>query len=464
MSSLIISKTEKNKPLLLLNGFNYTIDRSTDKKTYWKCEYSRTVKCKGRVHTDLNQTTILSDSTEHNHPASAVNVEIRLFQENIRTRAVNTTESTQHVVDHCLSNASDQMVARLPNFKYVKRTVQRQRQKNDLPKIPQDKSFAVVPPSLTITTRDEPFLQFDSGSGDHRVLIFASPNQLDILSEAEEILIDGTFKVTPTIFTQLYTIHGVYRNGVFPLVFALLSDKQQQTYQKLINELRRLCPSWNPKSVMVDFEKAAINAFEATFNSTANQISISGCFFHLQKSILRKIQDLGWKSNYETDSKFAYDVNKIGALAFLQPGDVQQGFDDLYGALPSTFEPLLDYFEDTYIGRRKPNGRATPRYPIGLWNMHRRTLDDAMRTNNQAEAWHRRFNSVIDCEHPSLWVFIQSLRKEENYIHCQIVKVNAGQSSQQSKKYLDYNKRLKTLLLSPHSTILRQIESVALNM
>ena len=321
-----------------------------------------------------------------------------------------------------------------------------------------------MPSSLTITTRDEPFLQFDSGPGDHRILIFASPNQLDILSGAEEILIDGTFKVTPTIFTQLYTIHGVYRNGVFPLVFALLSDKQQQTYQKLINELRRLCPSWSPKSVMVNFEKAAINAFEATFNSTTNPISISGCFFHLQKSILRKVQDLGWKSNYETDSKFAYDVNKIGALAFLQPGDVQQGFDDLYGALSSTFEPLLDYFEDTYIGRRKPNGRATPRYPIDLWNMHRRTLDDAMRTNNQAEAWHRRFNSVIDCEHPSLWVFIQSLRKEENYIHCQIVKVNAGQSSQQSKKYLDYNKRLKTLLLSPHSTILRQIESVALNM
>lgn len=50
-------------------------------------------------------------------------------------------------------------------------------------------------------------------------------------------------------------------------------------------------------------------------------------------------QDRGWKTNYENDSKFAYDVSKIGALAFLQPGDVQQGFDDLYGALPSTFEP-----------------------------------------------------------------------------------------------------------------------------
>lgn len=96
--------------------------------------------------------------------------------------------------------------------------------------------------------------------------------------------------------------------------------------------------------------------------------------------------------------------------------------------------------------------------------MHRRTLEGAMRTNNQAEAWHRRINAIIDCEHPSLWVFIQCLQKEQNYIHCQIVKVNAGQSSQFSKKYLDYNKRLKNLLNFPHEGLLYQIENVALNL
>ena len=136
----------------------------------------------------------------------------------------------------------------------------------------------------------------------------------------------------------------------------------------------------------------------------------------------------------------------------------------MYNSLPSTFEPLLDYFEDNYIGRRKPNGRAKPRYPVELWNVHDRTLGDSMRTNNQVESWHRRLSSVIECEHPSLWVFIQKIQKEENYIHCQIVKINAGQSTQPTKKYLDYNKRLKALLTSPHSTILKQIECIALNL
>jgi hypothetical protein len=170
------------------------------------------------------------------------------------------------------------------------------------------------------------------------------------------------------------------------------------------------------------------------------------------------------KTNYETNVEFAHNVNKIGALAFLPPNDVPQGFDDLYSSVPSQLEPLLDYFEDNYIGRRRPNGRATPRYPIELWNMRERTLQNAMRTNNNAEAWHRRFNSVIDCEHPSLWIFIQSIQKEENYIHCQLVKTNTGQSSQSSKKYLDYSKRLKALLVTPHSSLLRQLEFLAHNL
>ena len=39
----------------------------------------------------------------------------------------------------------------------------------------------------------------------------------------------------------------------------------------------------------------------------------------------------------------------------------------------------MDYFEDTYIGRRRSNGRATPRFPIDLWNMHFRTINELMR-------------------------------------------------------------------------------------
>ncbi|CAF1040298.1 unnamed protein product [Didymodactylos carnosus] len=464
MSAITISTTERNKPLLMFNGYNYTVDKTTDEKTYWKCAHCRTIKCKGRIHTDVNNTTVLLENSDHNHPPSAVSNEVRSFEDKVRSRAVNTNESTQDVINNCLKNVSDQMVARIPDFKHIKRNIQRQRQKNDFPPIPHDKNFNTIPAELTTTMRHDKFLQFDSGPGDNRLIIFSSTDQLKILEDTEEVFIDGTFKVTPVIFYQLYTIHGVYRNNVFPLVFALLPDKYQRTYQRIINELVHICPLWNPKSIMVDFEKAAINAFQGSFVTSTNQATISGCFFHLQNSIQRKVQELGLKKAYENDSNFAYDVNKIAALAFLQPSEVSQGFDELYLSLPPILQPLMDYFEDTYIGRRRPNGRATPRFPIELWNMHQRTINHSMRTNNSAEAWHRRLNSVIQCQHPSLWIFIESIQKEENYIHCQIVKINAGQNSNPSKKYMDYGKRLKQLLLAPHPTVLKQLEGLARNL
>ncbi len=76
------------------------------------------------------------------------------------------------------------------------------------------------------------------------------------------------------IFAQLHTIYGVYRKDVLPLVCVLIADKQQQTYQRLINKLRHLCPSYNPKIITIDFEKAAINTLHGTFIITINLVTV----------------------------------------------------------------------------------------------------------------------------------------------------------------------------------------------
>ena len=196
MSTLTLSKTQKNKPLLLCNGFSYTIDKSGNEKTYWKCEYARNLKCKGRLHTDGSNSVVLHETNNHNHPGSAVSTEIRIFEEKIRDRAANHTENTQSIIDHCLTTLSDQAVARLPEFKHIKRNIQHARIKNDLPKIPHDRTFAQIPDKLMVTKRNSAFLQFDSGSGDDRLLIFSSNDQLELLGTGEELLVDGTFKVS----------------------------------------------------------------------------------------------------------------------------------------------------------------------------------------------------------------------------------------------------------------------------
>ncbi|CAF3403430.1 unnamed protein product [Rotaria socialis] len=82
------------------------------------------------------------------------------------------------------------------------------------------------------------------------------------------------------------------------------------------------------------------------------------------------VKDLGFKTNYEQDPVFAHHVHQIAALAFLQPNDVSQDFDDLYNSLPQMLHPLLDYFEDTYLGRNRTQGRAKPMIEIDFQNTH----------------------------------------------------------------------------------------------
>jgi hypothetical protein len=69
-----------------------------------------------------------------------------------------------------------------------------------LPPAPTDLTFS-IPPLFS------DFLLFDSGPGPHRLLMFGDIMLLDGLARADLWLADGTFKVVPSIFYQLYTIH-----------------------------------------------------------------------------------------------------------------------------------------------------------------------------------------------------------------------------------------------------------------
>ena len=180
--------------------------------------------------------------------------------------------------------------------------------------------------------------------------------------------------------------------------------------------------------------------------------------------LLLSFQDLGLKTNYEQDPAFAHHVNKIAALAFIEPDHVGDAFENLCSSLPQILQPLLDYFEDTYVGRRQRQGRSKPMFEIELWNMHQRTTDQLMRTNNSAEAWHRRLSSVIQSQHPTLWSFVESLQNEEHFIHCQIIKLNAGQKVEPNKKHLDYSARLRNLIINPQPTLLQQLSGLAHNL
>ena len=159
------------------------------------------------------------------------------------------------------------------------------------------------------------------------------------------------------------------------------------------------------------------------------------------------------------------------ALAFLPPGEVVQGFEDLNDHIRINYQGevdnLLEYFEDTYIGRHRRNAlRRTAMFPVVLWNMFHRTDEELPRTNNSVEGWHRSFQAHVSSSHPIFWKFLQVLQNEENHIRVKIIQNEVGHPAEpQRRRYLDCNCRILAIVDDfPNREILPYLRSIEHNL
>ena len=140
-----------------------------------------------------------------------------------------------------------------------------------LPPAPTDLSFT-IPPIFTN------FLLFDSGPGPNRILMFGDLLLLDGLARVDLWLADGTFKVVPSIFYQLYSIHFEFVKGMsLAAVYFLLQNKTRDTYDAALTQLKAMIPLADPKRILTDFQTAAMSAFETAYPSVQVQVVTSTC-------------------------------------------------------------------------------------------------------------------------------------------------------------------------------------------
>ncbi|KII71404.1 hypothetical protein RF11_11510 [Thelohanellus kitauei] len=114
--------------------------------------------------------------------------------------------------------------------------------------------------------------------------------------------------------------------------------------------------------------------------------------------------------------------------------------------LINTFRPILDYFEDNFVGRFHRTARSVPRFAIEIWNQYDRVMNNLGRTNNNIEEWHRAFSSLAFARHPKISVFLEVLKNEQNISDLKINTLHSitqRQSTQQ--RFLD--RRIKTPVL-----------------
>ena len=82
----------------------------------------------------------------------------------------------------------------------------------------------------------------------------------------------------------MYSIHGSVGGKSVPLVYALLPNKKQTSYEELFRVVDQHVSN-KPTHITIDFEKGAENALALVFPSC--QIMV--CFFHLKKAIWKHI-------------------------------------------------------------------------------------------------------------------------------------------------------------------------------
>lgn len=428
---------------------------------HWRCTVD---KCKGRLATPLEyRECVPVEQGMHSHPPDPAKIEVRKVEERVKETAANTQDTPRTIVQNALGGVSPEIAERIGSATNLAATVRRKRKREDnLPRAPRNQEDLRIPPQYRRIDGEE-FLKYDNEDFERRIIIFATNTMLALLVQSSHWMSDGTFKISPSLFFQIYTIHAIVRDNVIPCVYVLLPNKTRQTYREMWQELLHLEPRLSPRSIQIDFEASARSAIQDVFPN----ITVTGCFFHLGQAVYRKLVDQGLKEQYANDVSVRRFTKMLMALAFLPVDEVSEGIDDLreMDEYPAVLDGLFDYFEDTYIGRRYRRTRRPPLFAKTMWNVRLRTQEGLPRTNNQLEAWHGAFQGTFGGCHPSFFKFLETLKKEQKLQATNLIQVNQGRDLvKHLKKYQAINRRLRRLIEEPPNSQEDFLRGIAANL
>ena len=142
-------------------------------------------------------------------------------------------------------------------------------------------------------------------------------------------------------------VHVLVDNNIIPCVYALLPNKTEDTYFEMFQQLLHLKPTFHSRTLMIDYEVASRNAVLRVFPD----VDVKGCFLYLAQCVYRKVQANGLQQKYIEDKQFNLDIKMIPALAFVPEDAVEEAFESLADNISADAQPILDYVEDTFIGR-----------------------------------------------------------------------------------------------------------------
>ncbi|KRZ82856.1 hypothetical protein T08_8771 [Trichinella sp. T8] len=232
---------------LVYEGRAYKLKRAARKK-YWRCSQDKK-GCGGAVWTNLDVTTVIKRNDHIESCPVDEHLAYKMEKRAVLTkRSAEETKSIPAIYDEEASAASAEPSTSgyFPPFKWVKSAMYGHRAKR-IPKLPNHRRGPANP----------------GPSASRHILVFGTGYNIRLLAAMQTWDLDGTFKIVPQWYQQLFTIHAFAAGKLVPAVYCLCTDKDIGTYgfksQALISRAAALEVDLNPDTNICDFETALIS-------------------------------------------------------------------------------------------------------------------------------------------------------------------------------------------------------------
>lgn len=428
--------TSKRGGVVLLHG-GHQYNKKRDNKngtTLWHCIHRST--CHGRITT--KEMNILNE-VNHQCEANFATNEIKKKLEECKTKAANETRSLQKIYNEAMTSLTDSginIVAKIPEFANVKHGLYNSRKKGfGIDRIVEKDML-----KLRIPEKYSDFLLADYNDDTKRILVFANQEARKNITKIKDFFADGTFRCVVKPFYQLYTIFGdIYSDenskNVVPLIYALLPDKKQDTYEKLFSVIKLQLPNWCPSKMTTDYEKAAMNAIKVIFPN----VTIGGCYFHFSQALCKKAKKL----NVFKEPSHKRHIALCAALSLVPLEEVDNGWLYIMEDCPTENKNVCD-FNDYFINTWLKDEHLRSR-----WNF----CGQIHRTTNNVEGWHSKINKYLNGKtKPNILKFLEILDEEASLTTIKMAKFeNVASSKNRRNSDIEKDRRISFILEQFHN-------------
>jgi hypothetical protein len=462
--------TERGKEMLRDgDGYLYVRHREDrDGNTKWRCKEERRSSCNARLTTAAGGDDVLGRTGNHCHVASAVQASVAAFQTQLKRRRVEEGPLNREAVSQVLATQSQEVLGALPTRANLQRNLRRGNARGPRPEQETEDWDFSLPADLLEVGGDQ-WNFADVWVGGERILGFATETMRRAVSSAGAWYLDGTFRTCPKPFAQVWILLAVVGSHCVPGALFLLPGKKEALYLAALRCLLTVLPSApQVATVMADFELAETNAVRRL---QLPGVKVLLCFYHLQQSVVRKLQDMGGLAirRYGMEPDFQSWVKKLVCMSFVPVPDFLRKWEEFTELVPDDeqLEQLVAWFESVYVGVvfGRAGRRRQARYPHHDWNHYHTLLNDGAKTNNLSEGKNSGLRCLFGNRKPTLHAWLRTIRTEATTAALDYQHHLRGDEVVKNKKYRALSKRMKTAALNfPYLTLDEYLSGLAHNL